>query len=118
MHLICTLICTEKYPTEKYLRKIAREQAKPETKQDKNNANDKKLFENAHGHVIIAIVFYNPIKDNEKLVLTAINIGATAMNKTSESELKEAIMGFVSEYGIRYAGTYDSTSHYTGLYYI
>lgn len=46
------------------------------------------------------------------------NIGTTAMNKTSESELKEAIMGFVSECGIRYAGTYDSTSHYTGLYYI
>ncbi len=39
------------------VRKIAREQAKLETKQDKNNANDKKLFENAHGHVIIVIVF-------------------------------------------------------------
>lgn len=106
----------------------------------------KKLFENAHGHVIIVIVFvkkgitmknifqnsssnwvrydkyewrtsaegkcyitpaadakpsiYNPIKDYEKLVLTAINIGTTAMNKASESELKEAIMGFVSEYGM------------------
>jgi hypothetical protein len=33
-------------------------------------------------------------------VLTAINIGATAMNKANESELKEAIMGFVSEYGM------------------
>ena len=43
---------------------------------------------------------YNPIKDYEKLVLTAINIGTTAMNKASESELKEAIMGFVSEYGM------------------
>ena len=41
---------------------------------------------------------YNPIKAYEKLVLTAINIGTTAMNKTSESELKEAIMDFVSEY--------------------
>ena len=106
----------------------------------------KKLFENAHGHDIIVIVFlkkgitmkdifqnsssnwvrynkyewrtsadgkcyitpaadakpsiYNPIKDYEKLVLTAINIGTTAMNKASESELKEAIMGFVSEYGM------------------
>ena len=28
------------------------------------------------------------------------NIGTTAMNKASESELKEAIMGFVSEYGM------------------
>ncbi|WP_456068230.1 hypothetical protein [Eshraghiella crossota] len=43
---------------------------------------------------------YNPIKDYEKLVLTAINIGTTAMNKASESELKEAIMAFVSEYGM------------------
>ena len=43
---------------------------------------------------------YNPIKDYEKLVLTAINIGTTAMNKASESELKEAIMGFVSKYGM------------------
>lgn len=106
----------------------------------------KKLFENAHRHDIIVIVFvkkgitmknifqnsssnwvrynkyewrtsadgkcyitpaadakpssYNPIKDYEKLVLTAINIGTTAMNKASESELKEAIMGFVSEYGM------------------
>lgn len=33
-------------------------------------------------------------------MLTAINIGTTAMNKASESELKEAIMGFVSEYGM------------------
>lgn len=71
----------------------------------------KKLFENAHEHVIIVIVFI--AKE-----ITMKNIGTTAMNKTSESELKEAIMGFVSEYGIRYAGTYDSTSHYTGLYYI
>ncbi len=43
---------------------------------------------------------YNPIKNYEKLVLTAINIGTTAMNKASESKLKEAIMGFVSEYGM------------------
>ena len=33
-------------------------------------------------------------------MLSAINIGTTAMNKASESELKEAIMGFVSEYGM------------------
>lgn len=33
-------------------------------------------------------------------MLTAINIGTTAMNKASESKLKEAIMGFVSEYGM------------------
>lgn len=43
---------------------------------------------------------YNPIKDYEKFVLTAINIGTAAMNKTSESELKEVIMAFVSEYGM------------------
>lgn len=81
---------------------------------------------------------YNPIKDYEKFVLTAINISTAAMNKTSESELKEAIMAFVSEYGmlglksrdnrpiqaiflcvrVRYAGIYDSTSHHTGFYYI
>ena len=39
------------------VRMIAREQAKLETKQDKINVDDKKLFENAHGHVIIVIVF-------------------------------------------------------------
>ena len=43
---------------------------------------------------------YNPIKDYEKLVLTAINIGTIAMNKASEAELKDAIMNFVSEYGM------------------
>ena len=43
---------------------------------------------------------YNPIKDYEKLVLTAINIGTTAMNKASELTVKEAIMSFVSEYGM------------------
>ena len=43
---------------------------------------------------------YNPIKDYEKFVLTAINIGTAAMNKASESELKEAIMAFVYEYGM------------------
>lgn len=99
----------------------------------------KKLFENAHGHVIIVIVFirkeittknifqnsssnwvrynkyewrtstdrkcyitpaadakpsiYNPIKDYEKLVLTAINIGTTAMNKcTDNPEMMALIM--------------------------
>lgn len=43
---------------------------------------------------------YNPIKDYEKLVLTAINIGTAAMNKASEVKLKETIMSFVSEYGM------------------
>ncbi len=38
--------------------------------------------------------------DKEKLVLTAINLGTAAMNKASEAELKEAIMDFVSEYGM------------------
>lgn len=99
----------------------------------------KKLFENAHEHVIIVIVFirkeittknifqnsssnwvrydkyewrtsadgkcyitpaadgrpsiYNPIKDYEKLVLTAINIGTTAMNKcTDNPEIMALIM--------------------------
>ena len=56
------------------VRKIAREQAKPS--------------------------IYNPIKHYEKLVLTAINIGTTAMNKASELTVKEAIMSFVSEYGM------------------
>ena len=38
--------------------------------------------------------------DKEKLVLTAINLGTAAMNKADEAELKEAIMDFVSEYGM------------------
>ena len=43
---------------------------------------------------------YNPIKDYEKLVLTAINIGTNAMNRADEAELKESIMNFVNEYGM------------------
>ena len=82
--------------------------------------------------------------DNEKLIgmlrifmvdstamkmLTAINIGTTAMNKASESKLKEAIMGFVSEYGmlglmtalpttpdfITYEAVYLPKNHFIGI---
>ncbi len=43
---------------------------------------------------------YNPIKDYEKLVLVAINIGTIAMNKADENELKASIMDFITSYGM------------------
>lgn len=106
------------------VRKIAREQAKLKTKQEKTSKknSNKNIFQNfssnwvrydkyewrtsTDGKCYITPAvdakpsIYNPIKNYEKLVLTAINVGTTAMSKASESELKEAIMGFVSEYGM------------------
>ena len=39
-------------------------------------------------------------REQEKQVLTAINIGTNAMNRADEAELKESIMNFVNEYGM------------------
>lgn len=43
---------------------------------------------------------YNPIKDYEQLVLSAINIGTKAMNRAEENELKASILEFVTNYGM------------------
>ena len=44
---------------------------------------------------------YDPVKDTEKLVLSALNLGRLAMKQdASEAALKDAVMEFVSKYGL------------------
>jgi hypothetical protein len=44
---------------------------------------------------------YNPLKDSEQLVLKAINLGIMCMdNDKSKEQIKDAIMGFVTCYGL------------------
>lgn len=43
---------------------------------------------------------YNPMKEYETMVLSAIDIGTSAMKKASDEVLKKAIMDFVCHYGL------------------
>ena len=43
---------------------------------------------------------YDPLKDAEQMVLDALNIGALQMNRKGEAVVREAIMGFISCYGL------------------
>ncbi len=43
---------------------------------------------------------YDPLKDAERMVLDALNIGAIQMNRKSDAVVREAIMDFVSRYGL------------------
>lgn len=43
---------------------------------------------------------YNIIKNSEEIVLDALNIGRLCMDKEKETEQQDAIMGFVSRYGL------------------
>lgn len=44
---------------------------------------------------------YNPLKDSDKMVLHAINTGVVCMNKdTNEQTKQDAVMEFVSSYGL------------------
>ncbi len=44
---------------------------------------------------------YNPLKDSDKMVLDAINTGVICMNKdTDEQSKQDAVMDFVSSYGL------------------
>ncbi len=44
---------------------------------------------------------YNPLKDSDKMVLLAINTGVICMNKETDEQAKqEAVMDFVSSYGL------------------
>ncbi len=43
---------------------------------------------------------YDPLKDSEQMVLDALNIGALQMNRKSDTVVREAIMDFVSRYGL------------------
>lgn len=44
--------------------------------------------------------FYNPLKDPEKLVLDALNIGVLSMNKKPPEMVREAVMEFAGQYGL------------------
>lgn len=44
---------------------------------------------------------YNPLKDSDKMVLHAINTGVICMNKDTDEQIKQdAVMDFVSSYGL------------------
>ena len=43
---------------------------------------------------------YNPLKDPEKLVLDALNIGVLSMNKKPPEMVREAVMEFTGQYGL------------------
>ena len=43
---------------------------------------------------------YDPMKEAETLVVDALNVGRLAMKRGDEDELKEAILGFVTRYGL------------------
>ena len=43
---------------------------------------------------------YDPLKDAEQMVLDALNVGALQMNRKGEAVVREAVMGFVSRYGL------------------
>lgn len=43
---------------------------------------------------------YDPMKEAETLVVDALNVGRLAMKRGDESELKEAILDFVTKYGL------------------
>ena len=43
---------------------------------------------------------YDPLKDAETLVLDALNIGMSTMKNTEENELKQAVLDFVTKYGL------------------
>jgi hypothetical protein len=43
---------------------------------------------------------YDPLKDGESLVLDALNVGVLTMKRAAESELKQAVLDFVSKYGL------------------
>ena len=44
---------------------------------------------------------YNPLKDSDKMVFHAINTGVICMNKDTDEQAKQdAVMDFVSSYGL------------------
>ena len=43
---------------------------------------------------------YDPLKNVERMVLDALNVGALQMNRKGEAAVREAVMGFVSRYGL------------------
>lgn len=43
---------------------------------------------------------YDPLKDAEQMVLDALNVGALQMNRRGANEVRQAVMDFVSRYGL------------------
>lgn len=43
---------------------------------------------------------YDPLKDAEAMVVGALNVGMLAMNRAKEDRIKQAVMEFVSKYGL------------------
>lgn len=43
---------------------------------------------------------YDPLKDAERMVLDALNVGALQMNRKSGNEVRDAVMEFVGRYGL------------------
>ncbi len=43
---------------------------------------------------------YDPLKDAERMVMDALNIGALQMNRKGDAVVQEAIIDFVSRYGL------------------
>jgi hypothetical protein len=43
---------------------------------------------------------YDPLKSAEKIVVDALNVGLLQMNHAEDTEVAEAVMGFISEYGL------------------
>ena len=63
-----------------------------------------KKAEDGHFYITSAVgakpEVYDPLKDAEQMVLDALNVGALQMNRKGEIEVQEAVMGFVSRYGL------------------
>jgi len=43
---------------------------------------------------------YDPMADLENLIVDALNVGRLAMKNTDDNEMKEAVLSFVSKYGL------------------
>ena len=43
---------------------------------------------------------YDPLKDSQDLVVDALNVGMLSMNRATDAEVKNAVMEFISRYGL------------------
>lgn len=43
---------------------------------------------------------YDPLKDSEKLVVDALNVGMLCMGRKSEAVIEQAVLEFVHQYGL------------------
>ena len=45
-------------------------------------------------------VIYDPLKDSERMVLDALSVGLLSMNRKPEAQVRDAVMDFVTRYGL------------------